>query len=335
MSQKNDHDYEDDDDDDDEEEDEADFVPGADEGDDDDLDEDDFVDEDIEEEDDDSRLLQGSLYVDEGNAIVYEDSLTLSPQPFRLASVVPVAASWSTSTPLLEKPINMKGWIKDPNQILEMEIAISKLDPLAVVDPLEQRFLDSQHEGQILLKGVDDSKPAAQAKSGDDDEEDAKAPAAASLKQPSSTGKQTTGDIFVLTGKQVSAAAASGGVTCTIRGLFRAPENASRIFLMTALQTSQVAVASPNAKQAAPAAAAARKRTRGDDEDEDGDDAVGYQELIDLHDDAGLSTEALRRRYYGGEGAAAGANGESSNGNKKPKPSAAEEEDDDDDAYGF
>lgn len=338
MASKNDNDYDDDDDDDEEEEDEGDFVPGAD--DDDELD-DDFVDEDDDEEEDDgdSPILQGHLYLDEGNAIVYEDVKDDS-KLFCLTSSSPVPdSSWSPAAPTL-KPTELKGFIKDRNHTLTMEISISKLDPSAAIDPLEQRFLDSQAEGQAqILADGDNGKQRARAKAGDEDdeEEDAKSPAASSDGKKKAAG----GDIFVLTGKQQVSADNKSGVTHTLRGLFRAPKegNVSRLFIIAAIQTTQAvaAAASSPAKPHPPAAAAARKRGRGDDDEDDGDDGVGYQELIDLHDDAGLSTEELRRRYYGGGAAAAGASESNGNNNntKKPKPSSPADDDDDDDAYGF
>ena len=45
--------------------------------------------------------------------------------------------------------------------------------------------------------------------------------------------------------------------------------------------------------------ASAKKRNReGDDDSVDNNNEVDFQELIDLHDEAGLSTDELRRRYY-------------------------------------
>jgi hypothetical protein len=138
------------------------------------------------------------------------------------------------------------------------------------------------------------------------------------------------GDVYVFEACQIGYA---NGTTHKIRGIFHplhASSKATRIFLIAFVQTNQAsAAASSAASPAKPAAATtSRKRGRNDEEDEDdGDDGVGYQELIDLHDDAGLSTEELRRRYYGGD------TGESEAKIHKARPTS--EESDDDDAYGF
>ena len=76
----------------------------------------------------------------------------------------------------------------------------------------------------------------------------------------------------------------------------------------------------------AAAAVAAAVIPAGDDDDEEADDGVDYDELIALHEDAGLPVEALRKRYRenGGEEEA-----------EPKKGKATEVEDDDDDDYGF
>ena len=221
--------------------------------------------------------------------------------------------------------------MKDPSQTLKFEIGITKLDSSVTIDPLEQRFLEAQQQGQPLVPEASDSKPSARAKCGDeDDEEDAKQ---ASLNAPASLdGKKAAlgGHVYVFEGAETPKE--GNGTTRKIRGLFRVPGGkASRMFLMTGVQSSQAAGSSASPAAKAAPAAAGRKRGRGDDDEDgdDGDDGVGYQELIALHDDAGLSTEELRRKYYGG-GAPAATEPEG----KKPKP-IADDDDDDDDAYGF
>jgi hypothetical protein len=96
-----------------------------------------------------------------------------------------------------------------------------------------------------------------------------------------------------------------------------------------------------------PAAASSRKKRRvesddesfdeeddylAEDEDEDADD-VDHNELIALHEEAGLSVEELRKRIYGGN------NGDApSTPTQDPKPNGSikrKDEDDDDDDYCF
>jgi hypothetical protein len=321
MASKNDDYYDDYDDD---EEDEGDFVPGAD--DDDELD-DDFEDENLDDDEEDSPFLQGDLYLDDGNAIVYDDAKH-SNQSFRLTSEGSLPASWSLAKPVLEKPVSFVGWLKDPSLTLKFEVGITKLDSSVTIDPLEQRFLEAQQQAQPLLavEASSDSKPPARAKGGDsEDDEDVKP---ASSKAPASPdGKKAAlgGDVYVFEGSELTKD--KNGNIRKIRGLFRVPgDKVSRIFLMSGVQANPAASSSASPAAKAAPAAAARKRGRGEEDDDDGDDGVGYNELIALHDDAGLSTEELRRKYYG--------SGASEPDSKKPKPSADEDDDSDDD-YGF
>ncbi len=345
MASKNDDHYDDDDfdeegeaeeEDDDDDEEEGDFEPGADI--DDDLD-DDFVEDDVDDDGaDENPFLQGLLYSDEGNAIVFEDSNDGHQQYFRFVSEEKQPTSWSIHTPLLEKPIMFSGTITGLS--LKFEIGITKYDTSEQIDHLDERFLKIQEDMQPLYVNDPASTALARAKSGDDsDIEDAK-PSALDCKKPfraradgNNKEENSTSflgkDIYVFQAEQLSPDI--NGISRNIRGVFRVAPTAARIFVPVIVITHASTadnVASHSAKVVPAAAAVARKRSRTDDED-DGDDAVGYQELIDLHDDAGLSTEELRRRYYGG-----GENGMSNPENKKAKQDHVEE-DDDDDAYGF
>jgi hypothetical protein len=96
------------------------------------------------------------------------------------------------------------------------------------------------------------------------------------------------------------------------------------------------AAAGAASKPAAAAAAAHRVDDDDDDEDEDYDDAddeVDYEELIALHEDAGLPVDALRKRYHSGAATVE----EEDNGKKKakPTPKSGDDDDDDDSDYGF
>lgn len=308
------HDAYDDDGDDDEEE--GDFYPGMD--DDDDLD-DDFEDEADLGDDEDDPFLQGHLHCKEDGKIVFDG------ESFLLTSEG-AAPSFALYEPTLEKPMVFSGTLKGVP--LKMEVKIFRHDPSAAIDPLEQRFLDQQAQMQASSEAA-----GGRAKAGDDDEDedDAKKAPASSLSGDNMKSAAGSSDIYVFEASQVGID--KDGTTRKIRGIFRpASKAATRLFLMAIIQLSQAMTTSSGGGATKPvAASAARKRGRGDDDDgDDGDDDVGYQELIDLHDDAGLSTEELRRRYYGGDA------GESKS--KKPKAVAVvddEDDDDDDDAYGF
>jgi hypothetical protein len=119
------------------------------------------------------------------------------------------------------------------------------------------------------------------------------------------------------------------------------PGNGKRLPLVCRVRmvASKPASASASAGAASkPAAAAAAHRVDDDDEDEDedyddADDEVDYEELIALHEDAGLPVDTLRKRYHSG---AATIEEQEDNGKKKAKPTPKSGDDDDDDSdYGF
>jgi len=90
---------------------------------------------------------------------------------------------------------------------------------------------------------------------------------------------------------------------------------------------------------AAPVAAAAARVQDDDDDDEADDDAdedVDYNELIALHEDAGMSVADLRKRCRGGSTKTTRSSSSSTNKKLKaapPPPPAAEDDDDDDEDF--
>eukprot|EP00934_Nitzschia_sp_Nitz4_P001825 Nitzschia sp. Nitz4//scaffold23_size168460//125545//126270//NITZ4_002240-RA/size168460-processed-gene-0.234-mRNA-1//1//CDS//3329543698//1825//frame0 len=240
------------------------------------------------------------------------------------------------------EPTTFVGWMKEPFNKVQFKLSISKTDPSVAIDSMEQVFLDAQADKMAAAAASQESEvaegkmPAKPKATGDDDENDgeenAKMPAGkmpAMKKAPPSEKPTAATVVYALDGVEVKE---GGGYSRTLHGLFRVPASApeNSIFVMTTLQE-------PSSAAAAGAAMPARKRTRAtrslddDEEDDDGDEGVGYNELIDLHDDAGLSTEELRLKYYGGGD---GGGGSTEPAAKKPK-AGQDEEDDDDDAYGF
>jgi hypothetical protein len=82
---------------------------------------------------------------------------------------------------------------------------------------------------------------------------------------------------------------------------------------------------------AAPAGAAAVATAVVDEDDEDdADEELDYDELIALHEDAGMSVEALRKRYAGG-----GAAGDNDDDAKPEAKKQKTQEESEDDEYGF
>jgi hypothetical protein len=86
---------------------------------------------------------------------------------------------------------------------------------------------------------------------------------------------------------------------------------------------------------AAPVAAAAA--VADEDDDDDADEELDYDELMALHEDAGLSVDDLRKRYASGDGGmAAGYDGvDDVKPAAKKQKMQQEDSDDDEDEYGF
>ncbi len=166
MSTNYEDDYDDDEEEDEgdeeeEDDDEGDFIPGMD--DDDDLD-DDFEDENLEDQDDDP-YLQGHIFLNDDRKIVFHGD------DVHLVSDENVSSSFSLSMTSLENCIVVSGTLKDAS--LKMEVKITKNDPTATIDPLEQHFLDQQAVKQEKLETEpSDSKIPAGVKRGDEEEDE-------------------------------------------------------------------------------------------------------------------------------------------------------------------
>ena len=160
-------------------------------------------------------------------------------------------------------------------------------------------------------------KIPAMAKKGDEDEEEEE------TKVPSV--------VYRVYGRQIEA---TKGEILEFRGGYSPPSDGSSKEVSMVCQVrivkSTPSVATVATGKPAAAAAAARVDTTDDDDDDEGE--VDYEELIALHEDAGLSVDALRKRYRGGQGAIE----ESSSPVKRGKPMPDDDDDDDDDDdYGF
>jgi hypothetical protein len=169
--------------------------------------------------------------------------------------------------------------------------------------------------------------------------------------------EQQQEDLIVLSASQLLNGDSCNKRKITFRGAYRPSDlNVDRLWVISSVQaqesmtnvSSSSSAAGAKRYPTAAAAASSRKRRRNtsddDDDSVDGNGEVEYQELIDLHDDAGLSTEELRRRYYGGDAtdnAATNDKVDHDDNTKKPfSPTKrtreeTEDDDDDDDGYGF
>jgi hypothetical protein len=120
--------------------------------------------------------------------------------------------------------------------------------------------------------------------------------------------------------------------TLEFRGGY-SPSNGKEATLICQVRTAPTVPNLPAVAAAAkPAATAAARVDNEDDDEEDADDAVDYDELIALHEDAGLSVDDLQKRYRGKD------DNTSASPSKKGKPAPKdydEDDDDDDDDYGF
>jgi len=313
---KGDDDHDDDDDDDkdeevdendeDEDDEEDEFVPGADEEDD---EEDDDVDDDEDAEDGDDASgpwLEGRLSLDQEMLLHYQG------EGFHLVSTKPV--SWN----LLDQ--NAKP--KDSLYAIEMEgpcdIVVDKTEP---DNPTHRKMeviwsvhggVDEPANGTSRSRGRRE-KRGSNGNTTEKNGEDSKMPSLCYKvhgRQLETTGKgETTTTAWEFYGSFVPPKDGSNDVclSCRVHMVSGQPH---------------VSAAAAAAK---PAAAAAAANAESEEDDEDADDEVDYEELIALHEDAGLSVDALQKKYRPRE--------EPVNSMPSKKGKTQSEEDDDD--YGF
>jgi hypothetical protein len=293
------------------EEGEGDFFPAIDD-DDDDFDDDELDDENSSDDDAIPPFLQGDLIVDptDNETIIYKQNGS-----FYLKSQEKIPSTWSLRNPLLPKPIKFGGWIQNPTGWIDFQVQISKQYS---IDPLDEKLLKAQQESlPISNKNDDDSKFPAKAKSDDPDEiickpapspttpfkPGLKAPPSYSLKEPPSYAQQKL-PATELEKKRaqiacnITASQVGTGERINFRGVFYpAYDGQQNIPLFCYVRVDEQG--GETTTSTAPAAAASsRKRDRFDDDDDHaGSNGVAYQELIDLHDEAGLSTDELKNRY--------------------------------------
>jgi len=292
---------EEEDDDDSEDDDEADFVPGA----------------NYEEEDDSVVPLM------DGHLFLKDDQLHFQGPGFHLttAAVTEASAAAAATNSTAESPSwNLLSRLEKPKETrcnLRME---GSCDIMETGNTIHRKFdvtVSLQDPAAATANGS--GKSPARLKGGDDrDDQDSKLP-------PYS---------YSVFGHQLDSA--SGCDSMEFQGAYH-PGDGKRVSLVCRVRT---VVAKPAATAAATgvrpaAAAAAAHRVDDDDDDDDDDDAdseVDMEELIALHEDAGLPVDALRKRYHNG-----GDNGhdDDGEGKKRAKPAPKVDDDDDDDDYGF
>ena len=193
-------------------------------------------------------------------------------------------------------------WLDFDVQILEQE----------TVDPMDEKIIKAQQQQESETQHLD-RRSKANMKDDDGDEKSTavslkapptyslKAPPSYSLKQPmaddskkqASISTSTTSKVaYTMVGRQLDSGTDQ---TIKFRGIFYPPDQkAEKLFLISSITIDE----GGSQTMASQAAASAKKRNReGDDDSVDNNNEV-VQELIDLHDEAGLSTDELRRRYY-------------------------------------
>ena len=284
-------DFQDDDDDDDD--DEGEFVPGMDDD-----------DEELEEEEEVLPHVHGTLKVDTDGSLVYSSDNGM----IDLKSLEP-----------LTKEQNPWEVNKADDTSMSSLIALEMIGKFEL-EASDKKYVQRRIRVTLTSTTTTANGAASNGKSfkstGESDEEDGKKPAA------SSSDKQTT-VLYAVHGLEVANGASLQ--LLEFRGTCVVPQNSSDSVELVCDVRWTSAKQVPHVSTAA--AAVARKRGADDDDDEDdeADDQVDYEELIALHEEAGLPVDQLRKRLAeqqdGGDGAP---------DKKKGKPA-----DDEDDDYGF
>ena len=306
----NEDDYEEDFDDDDDS-DEGDFVPGA--------------DDDSDDEAAASTIqVQGTLRLDADDKLVLSSSSSdngLGVVVMHVVSTEPLTvdlASSSTSEPLvvvLEGTLDVEASPTPPRRKLQLTFVAAN---------------DSMTNGTPKKGGLKSTGD-------DEDEEDAKKPAATTAGDVGSSLPAAAAAVHVrhyqVFGRELLDSDKPQAELLELKGsvaiskLFHSDKEPVSLVCDARLVSSKPAAAATTT--ASPAVAAARKSDLyhgdNDDDDEDdldadADDEVDYDELIALHEEAGLPVEQLRKRLQQQE--------DDDNDKKRAKPSAQEEEED-------
>jgi hypothetical protein len=322
-----DEDHYDDDDSEDDDDDEAEFVPGA-----------------LDEDDDDDivvPLLDGHLFIDKENKLHYQGP------GFHLTAAKP--PSWNLLN-RLEKPKETMYTVRMEGSC-DVEIPASGNQTHRNFDitwsasekqPSTPGKSKSNGEGGVVhVPSPPIAANVAGLKEEDNDGDDEKQNG---NHNDHDEGQKLPPIYYTVYGQQTMALDSAPLEIMEFQGGYH-PGNGKRLPLACRVRMVASKPASASASAAAasskPAAAAAASAHRVDDDDEDdededyddADDEVDYEELIALHEDAGLPVDALRKRYHSGA-----VQEQQDNEKKKAKPtpkSCEDDDDDDDDDYGF
>ena len=323
-------DFEDDDDDDDD--DSEDFVPGEDEV------EEHHPNNDVDYDEDEEAvvpLLDGHLFYGTKHALHYQGegfhlaASEAAPWNLLLASDAPTTKS--TTTTSTSCSLIMAG-------PCDFETAGAKATPrkLKVTFTLSHPPSHSTpHTAIAKSPNGDDQKPAARSTTAaviqeHEDDDDQKKPSSSSSNSHSSKHSNKTEIYYSVYGTQIDS---HGGDLMEFMGGFFPPTTETEKVGLVCQVRMMAPRPSSSTQKASPVAAAAAARVQDDDDDDEEEDAqVDYDELIALHEDAGMSVADLKKRF----GSKASA---SSSPDKKrkfdPKPPPPEDDEDDDDDYGF
>lgn len=312
-------------DDDDDDDDEDDFVPGVEEEEDDDEDESDNA---------NIAILDGTLSLDADHKLLYQgdgfqltsvEALTNDHAQLLLAGTPSQqqdgdAKQSSKIFSLPSTSIILHGTCDLP---VDSKTAAAKKPTFRKIQVTwTQQKPTGNGDKQLPLK------TAALKSTGEDDEDDGK--------KPSSTNNSSV--YYQVYGRQEDDPNHHPSELLEFRGEYHPQGGSNGVNLVCQARyvpssTTTTATTSAMAKSAPMAVAAARSSNGSDDDDDDYDDpdeGVEMDELIALHEDAGLSVDAImRKRYNENE------NDASAKPAAKKGKTSADEDDDDDDEYGF
>ena len=324
---------------DEESEDEDDFVP----------DEEDHHIQDDEDDGDDAivPLLDGKLFVDDSLCLHYQgDGFHLSssaPPPWNLLG--PLPNDKTTSAPgtrmelLMTGPCDFESAADAKATPRKMKVTWTAVTTDDDVDPLLHELVRRQSTKLLSHHHHHQSTgPSIPPDQEDGKVTDGKVPPPPAVEAEEKEDTKASGHqpvVYRVMGQQIDT---HGGDTMEFMGVYYLP---NKVVEENAL-TCQVRIlpATPVVATTPVAAASAARIATEEDDDEDEDyaeddyeEGVDYNELIALHEDAGLSVDALQKRYRGRDDAEEEEEGKPpAKMSKKPPPPA---DDDDDDDYGF
>jgi hypothetical protein len=298
-------------------------------------DDDDDDDDNLPDDDDDEPMEQwkGTLGLNKQGMLEYTGKSTTSLEQYSFSLRTTNSISWNWNSPTENsrmRTLALVGTVGNVSSVT-VDMTITAAGEIRSNGGLKSSNDDGKKRVAGKSTGEEDDddggggkQKAAGKSTGEDDDGKKKAVSKTTgedddgKKQASSSGAAPNSQVLTVFGR---------GPGWEIYGEFTTPTDTTTNDVELTCRYQPVAAAAG----ASAGTAAAAKVVDDDDEDVDVDEGVDYNELIALHEDAGMPMGEVRKRFRSGTAAAAAANQEDA----KRTKTVSDDDDDDDDDIGF